>query len=58
MRTITYDETQWQLVPKEPTRSMILDGQSRMWSGIRPAYEAMLAAAPQPPATTGKGEKC
>jgi len=52
MKTVTYDETKWQLVPKEPTeemRSMILPSK---WDAIYVCYKAMLEAAPEyePPA--------
>lgn len=38
----------FKLAPLEPTRKMILRGRAIMWSGIRPAYAAMLEAAPEP----------
>lgn len=55
MKTITYDETKWKLVPMEPTDAMAL---AAIKVGLRnPAingvvqYKAMLAAAPTPPAS-------
>ena len=53
MKTVTFDETQWQLVPKEPTEVMRLAGveagvaSKTGWCPV--AYRAMLANAPQPP---------
>lgn len=53
MKTITYDESKWQLVPKEPTREMIEAGNdgfrqpdSRRHT-VSSCYKAMLAAAPK-----------
>lgn len=50
MKTITYDETKWKLVPIEPTREQIsaaqmawLNDPCRLSSTL---YRAMLAAAP------------
>ena len=57
MKTITYDESKWKLVPVEPTEEMLRAGvdaaiaqkNSRPW--CPPCYRAMLAAAPSAPAT-------
>ncbi len=47
MKTVSFDESEWQLVPVEPTPEM-LDAVS--WPGIANfTYSAMLEAAPQPP---------
>ena len=58
MKTVSFDEDVWQLVPKEPTEAMSSDG----WCDaieheadnidiydIAAIYRSMLAAAPQPP---------
>ena len=52
MKTVTFDENVWQLVPKVPTREMIEQGNAAMaydcCSGdASDAYQAMLAAAPK-----------
>ena len=63
MKTVTFDESVWQLVPVEPTVIMVSDGASAQkkkldnyalsgsWPpighGIDAAYQAMLAAAPK-----------
>lgn len=49
--TRTYDDAEWQLVPKDPTTEMLRarDGISNVVS----IYRTMLAAAPQPPAVRG-----
>lgn len=66
MKTITYDETQWTLVPVEPTEKMVefaiykRADLSDFRHGHKPApygetreqYRAMLAAAPTPPAAS------
>lgn len=58
-RTITFDDEQWRVVPREPTEDMLLRGYSALmaWDartgddyGIREVFLAMLAAAPEPPA--------
>lgn len=56
MKTITYDENEWKLVPVEPTHEMVLVGvnagvnASHLGEKWFPAaYRAALAAAPQPP---------
>ena len=51
MKTITYDETKWQLVPKCPTDEMYFAGKkaletSMMQSKAAEAYVAMLESAP------------
>lgn len=47
MKTITFDETQWQLVPKEPTRNMEYAASLLPdYFDIGDEYRAMLAAAP------------
>lgn len=46
---ITYDDTLYQLVPKEPTSEMVKAGGSA-WVDNWRVYRAMLAAAPTPPA--------
>lgn len=47
MKTITYDETKWRLVPIEPTEEMLFAAD---WpeNGTLDAYRAMLDAAPHP----------
>lgn len=59
LRTITFDDEQWRVVPREPTEDMLLRGYSALmaWDartgddyGIREVFLAMLAAAPEPPA--------
>lgn len=53
MKTITYDESKWQLVPKEPTTEMFRVGcevHDQRPSEVREVYSAMLAAAPLPAA--------
>lgn len=55
MKTITFDEEKWKLVPKEPTEQMMRElmshvtgsGKYEQW-----VYRSMLAAAP-----TYKGEQ-
>ena len=46
MRTITFDETKWQIVPKKPTFLMIEAGGEH--SDCEDVYEAMLAISPPP----------
>lgn len=56
MKTITYDENLWQLMPKEPTADM-LDAARRSPVGCYTisngvclrVWSAFLAAAPKPP---------
>ena len=53
MKTVTFDESVWQLVPKVPTREMIEQGNAAMaydcCSGdASDAYQAMLSATPKP----------
>ena len=63
MKTVTFDESVWQLVPVEPTVAMVGNGASAQkkkldsyalsgsWPpighGLDAAYQAMLAAAPK-----------
>lgn len=51
MKTITYDETTWKLVPIEPTPAMITAAlESSHLLTVRrvmACYDAMLAAAPE-----------
>ena len=63
MKTVTFDESVWQLVPVEPTIIMVSDGASAqkkklrdyalggslppIGHGIDAAYRAMLTAAPK-----------
>lgn len=57
MKTVTYDETKWKLVPLEPDENMIKAGLDSVMND-RPlgfaqyrttlAYKAMLSAAPTP----------
>jgi hypothetical protein len=64
MKTVTFDESQWKLVPVEPTFEMCdadagtSTTERRMWNAAH--YRAMLAAAPQrptsPSATTLRNE--
>lgn len=42
MKTVTFDESVWQLVPVEPTSAMLIASGS-----TAPRYQAMLAAAPK-----------
>lgn len=62
MKTITYDETQWQLVPKVLTPEMGERGADEVIAPISTAFHkakavwiAMLAAAPSPPLNTQDG---
>lgn len=49
MKTITYDENKWQLVPKEATDEMVVAGYKRDARSMpRTFYSAMLTAAPEP----------
>jgi hypothetical protein len=53
MKTVTFDETKWQLVPKEPTDAMQLAGAqairfdttplNKIWTG-NAVFRAMVAA--------------
>ena len=69
MRTDTYDENEWALVPKKPTSAMKTGGigvevyqdsppefECLTWGEVAAIYEAMLAAAPDHPATSGDAE--
>ena len=42
MKTVTFDESVWQLVPVEPTPEMLV-----AIGGAKPRYKAMLTAAPK-----------
>lgn len=56
MKTVTYDETKWVMVPKEPTPEMQTAGGiavkfdtaaiNKLWTANK-VYEAMLSAASQ-----------
>ena len=53
MKTVTYDETLWQIVPIEPTDEMFMAGYNERSNQIRnddesivDVYKAMLSAAP------------
>ena len=57
IRTTTFDDEQWQVVPKNPAPAMIESGANEVISPLPTAgakagavYIAMLAAAPEPPA--------
>ncbi len=48
MKTVTFDESVWQLVPVEPTIEMVQAATHKsVGFGTRAAYQAMLAAAPK-----------
>ena len=51
MKTITFDEAKWQLVPKEPTQKMLNSAWDNMVyrTEMMASYQAMLAAAPEHP---------
>jgi len=51
MKTITFDETMWQLVPKEPTQKMLNSAWDNMVyrTEMLASYQAMLSAAPEHP---------
>ena len=51
MRTVTFDETMWQLVPKEPTQKMLNSAWDNMVyrTEMLASYQAMLSAAPEHP---------
>ena len=59
MKTVTFDETKWRLVPVEPTEAMIEAAHEADDPGDDPAatpqygvaWSAMLAAAPVAPRT-------
>lgn len=48
LRTITYDDAEWQVVPREPNEAMVRAGLAASFTANK--YLAMLAAAPEPPA--------
>lgn len=59
MKTITYDETKWKLVPVEPTPEMVkamaaayLDQHGYADAFIKAMYASAIAAAPAPAAQT------
>lgn len=58
MKTITYNEQTHVLVPREPTRDMVIAGTHQRFRDSYDAeedcYRAMLAAAPQPEPVDGK----
>lgn len=61
MKTVTFDETQWKLVPVEPTRKMITAGMGADAHAINGAiaevcWRNMLASAPQPTDTEGSDD--
>lgn len=62
MRTVTFDENEWQLVPKDGTAKMLdalRTGSRKDWPSdelCRVRLAAMLAAAPDHPATAGDAE--
>ena len=48
MKTVTFDENVWQLVPVEPTIEMISAAtRDSVGFGTRAEYKAMLVAAPK-----------
>ena len=60
MRTVTYDETKYRMVPLAPTREMLAAAQ-RAWINdparkTSTLWRAMLAAATDHPATAGDAE--
>ena len=51
MKTVTFDESVWQLVPVEPTEAMIsevIDAGSFDEDDVTYFWDSMLAAAPKP----------
>jgi hypothetical protein len=46
MRTVTFDEKEWKIVPKEPTFLMIEAGNQQIDSDSEEVYAAMLAISP------------
>lgn len=46
LKTVAFDASQWQLVPKTPNSTMMCAGEAT--KGPRPCWDAMLAAAPTP----------
>ena len=65
MKTVTYDETKWVLVPVEPTDEMVeaawdsdaadYVGEHKRIHSLGLAWSAMLAAAPQPGKEVSRG---
>lgn len=58
MKTVTFDETRWKLVPVEPADEMhdacsgfIDAGQYTPWDAFKKLWADVLAVSPQPPAT-------
>ena len=51
MKTVTFDETKWQLVPKEPTVAMV-DAACAVDPERESVYAAYLTAAPEHEPTT------
>ena len=49
LRTITFDDEQWQVVPREPNEAMVRAGLEASLTANK--YLAMLDAAPEPPAS-------
>ena len=49
MKTVTFDEEKWQLVPKEPTQDMIIAGGYAGPFSTVGIYKAFIKAAPQLP---------
>lgn len=47
MRTVTFNEKEWQIVPKEPTFLMIEAGNEQEYA--EEVYAAMLAISPSEP---------
>lgn len=50
MKTITYDETQWKLVPVEPTLAMLDCLRADTTPNLEKRYKSLLDAAPDAPA--------
>ena len=56
-KTVTFDASHWQLVPKVPTQEMLKAGWHRKNYGIaEDVYASMLAAAPTPAANSAGQE--
>lgn len=50
MKTISFDESVWKLVPNELTPEMLKAGEKVLWPGkVQKAFSAMLSAAPAAP---------
>jgi hypothetical protein len=54
------EQTDWVLVPREPTEEMLREGAGRLFHGselmAKHCYEAMLSAAPKPSTSTAEAE--